>query len=389
MIHLKKYLLLFCACMLVSWFLKNLYDTHIYKNDVYVYADFETGPGLLEMVEFIKAPKKVRKIIAWAPWQNLGKRIDLTVFNAREITYNPKPNEQYYYYIMNQLMKELADEVKDNPHVQITLYTNLEYIEDMLDNLRRVISDRNIKHIHLYEKGFGQTVAQNKEQILKHTFSKGPPLQKSHPATPFYTHEMFPTTYHLGYVSEIRKNQHFKGFLNLMNNAQLQNVDYQKIAKSLSARDKKKLALLLNIEPDTYSKAYQLTKKKTAFLIGPKPGEKKQTEAQIFVLSELLSAHDYFWFFKPHPHDDVEIITKRLKKQFPHMLVIPQNIPIEAFLFLDILPDYVGGYSSSAFFTLNNELFLFYIKRPHDNYLPFLLKQGILNQSQTLKLRSP
>ena len=149
------------------------------------------------------------------------------------------------------------------------------------------------------------------------------------------------------------------------------------------------MAQLLGINIGEYKKAYKEATKKTAFLIGPKPLNKKETEAQIFILGELIEANDYQWFFKPHPHPSSNVITKRLKKQFSNLAIIPAQIPIEAFLFLDILPDYVGGYSSSAFFTLDKNLFLFYIKRPQDMYLPFLLEQGILKRSQTLKLPSP
>lgn len=386
---MKKYILLFCACLVFSFGIKTLSDVHRYKNDLYVFADFEAGPGLLEMTDFIKAPHKVRKIVAWAPWRGLKYRVDLDDFNAREIDFNAQPNEDYYYHIMNKLAEELTAEVKENPDVKITLFTNLDYIGDMLSNLRRVISDRNIKHIHLYENGFGQTVARRKDEILKHAFLKGPPKRPGHPAAPYYTHEIFPTTYYIGYYDSILKNPDFKGFTNLMDDAKVKNVDYRKIAKSLGYFEKKKLALLLDIDTDAYKKAYKSSPKKTAFLIGPKPLGKRETQAQIFVLGELIEANDYQWFFKPHPHPSSKIITDRLKKQFPDLAVIAPQIPVEAFLFLDILPDYVGGYSSSAFFTLDKKLFLFYIKRPHDTYLPFLLEQGILEHSQTLKLPSP
>lgn len=386
---MKKYILLFIVCLIFSFGMKTLYDMQKYKNDLYVFVDVDTGPALLEMVDFIKSPAAVRKIVAWAPVRGLGKRIDLEVFNAREIEYNPQPNEEYYYYIMNRLTEELTRQVKNNPDIQITLYTNLDYIGDLLSNLRRVISDGNIKHIHLYENSFGQTVAKRKDEILKHVFLKGPPLKKTHPASAFYTHEVFPTTYYLGFMDIISKTPEFKGFMSLINDAEVKNVNYQKIAKSLSRSDKKKLAKLLNINPLEYQKAYRSSNKKTAFLIGSKPLNKKETDAQIFVLSELIHANDYQWFFKPYPHPSSITITKRLKKMFPDIMVIPNEIPVEAFLFLDILPDYVGGYSSSVFFTLDKSLFLFYIKRPKDTYLPFLLEQGILDPSQTLKLRSP
>lgn len=386
---MKKYILLFCTCFILSFGAKTFYDMQTYKNDLYVYADVEAGPGLLEMTAFIKAPAKVRKLIAWAPWRGLKHRVNLDDFNAREIDFNTQPNEKYYYHIMNKLAEELSAEVKKNPDIQITLYTNLDYISDMLSNIRRVISDRNIKQIHLYENGFGQTVGKRKDILLKHVFLKGPPKKPQHPAAPFYTHEMFKTTYHVGYLNIIRKSPEFKGFLSLMDDTEIKNVDYKKIAKSFSRSDKKKLAQLLGINIGEYKKAYKEATKKTAFLIGPKPLNKKETEAQIFVLGELIEANDYQWFFKPHPHPSSNVITKRLKKRFSNLAIIPAQIPIEAFLFLDILPDYVGGYSSSAFFTLDKNLFLFYIKRPQDMYLPFLLEQGILKRSQTLKLPSP
>lgn len=386
---MKKYILLFCACLVLSFGIKKLYDAHKYKNDLYVFADFGAGPGLLEMVDFIKAPTQVRKLVAWAPWHGLKHRANLDDFNAREIDFNARTGEEYYYHIMNKLAEELASEVKANPDLQITLYTNTDYIGNTLANLRRVISDGNIKHIHLYESGFGQTVAWRKNEILKHTFLKGPPKRPEHPAAPYYTHEIFPTTYYIGYYDTIRKNHDFKNFKKLMDNAKVKNVNYKKIAKSLGYFDRKKLALLLDIDINAYKKAYKTSPKKTAFLIGPKPLGVRETEAQIFILGELMEANDYKWFFKPHPHPSSRIITDRLKKRFPDLEIIPPQIPIEAFLFLDILPDYVGGYSSSVFFTLDKSLFLFYIKRPHDTYLPFLLEQGILQRSQTRKLPSP
>lgn len=247
------------------------------------------------------------------------------------------------------------------------------------------ISPYKVHHLHLYEDGFGNTISSRKPDILKHSFSFFVP-SKEHSAYGYYAFKKYPTTYHIAFSEDIKSDSDFKKFNRFFKNATVIQPDFNQIYTSLSQEDKTLLSKILNIDRLYYKKLYLTSQKPSAFLLTPRPMNLFEIKAQTESILKILKDDRYFWILKPHPNKESLKIITEIKKTYPNIPVVTNTHPVEGFLLTDTLPDYIAGFSSSTFLTLNPALFLYYIERINDEYLPFLLKTKKIKKEQLIPL---
>ncbi len=379
-----KYVVLSIICLisLGSFYFTERLTQTVEENVVYIFADVATGSTILEMAQFVQLPQSSRKFVAWGSYPNLGDK--LQTHNAVQIPFTTTPYNQLVFSIQAGLKKTVQQLLVANPNTQFVFHTNMFHARTLLFPILKKIPKEQIKHIYLYEDGYGNTVASLKERILQHVTPERPHSVWDI-AYPYYTHFTYPTTYYLAYPEEIRQNAEFKQLANILRNADVQPVDFYEIKANLTRKQKSVLKHLLDFNDAYFRDLLQKSGKKTVILLGGRPMNSKERQAFQVLNEKILANSSYTFIFKPHPHPASESLAEELKKKHKDLAIIPRSIPMEAFLLFDVVPDYIAGYSSSVFLTFNTN-FIMYIKRPNDTYLPFLLKKGIIKPFDVIPL---
>lgn len=379
-----KYIIICVVCLisLGSFYFTKRPIQPVKENTVYIFADVATGATILEMVQFVRLPKSSRKFVAWGSYPNLAEK--LQSYNAIQIPFKTQPYNQLVFSIQKGLKHTVQQLLEENPNTQFVFHTNMFHSRTLLFPILQMIPSDQVKHIHLYEDGYGNTVASLKERILQHVTPERPHNMWDI-AYPYYTHFVYPTTYHLAYPEEIRQNAEFNQLANILKNADIQPVDFYEIKTHLTRKQKNKLKDLFDFDDAYFRDLFQKGNKKTVVLLGGRPMNAKEARAFQVVNEKILADTSYTFIFKPHPHPASESLAVELKKKHKDLVIIPRSIPMEVFLLFDVVPDYIAGYSSSVFLTFHTN-FILYIKRPDDTYLPFLLKKGIIKPSDVIPL---
>ena len=378
----KKEILL---CLLLALiFLSFVFGFWLFKRHVaakqgqlHVFVEFTTNGALLEMVELVKLPADMPKIIAWGRFGNVSERIDLSKYNAREIKCNT-----------GDIVREVKKELRKHPNYKIVFYTTVDHAGVSLYPVLDEIPPKNVAHIHLFEEGHGALAVHKKAYHLAHDYEfDNCPDNPIMPAYAYYTHLKYPTTYHLGFVPYMKKRPEFQKLMTLLRHADVQNVDFYEIADNLTSADKKEIAAFVGFNPDEWRALIDKAQKPAAVLVGSWFRGDRENADLYDQLAAALSDTTYFWLYKPHPGSAGNDITDKLQKQFPDLVVIPSGIPLESFLFEGILPEKMGGVSSSVFLSLPRSRILFYIeKQDGDSYLPYLIEEGLITKDKVIRL---
>ena len=129
------------------------------QGQLHVFVEFTTNGALLEMVEFVKLPADVPKIIAWGRFQNVKDRVDLSKYNAREIKCNTA-----------DIVREVKKELRKHPNYKIVFYTTIDHAGVSLFPLLEEIPSKNVAHIHFFEEGHGALAIHKKAYHLAHDY---------------------------------------------------------------------------------------------------------------------------------------------------------------------------------------------------------------------------
>lgn len=338
------------------------------------------------MTDFIKRPK-TKKIIAWYFFQKISSRINLDSFNAIEINYYQTSFRKRLDMLLSQTQKEINQALKENPNAQLVFHTNVYYAGYLLNPLLEHLDKTKVKHIYLYEDGYGNTAGSKK--LLYTDFN---PIKKPNniwnETYAFYMHQRYPTTYNVAFAKDIFQDQQLQNLTNFIG-PYIKNVDFDEIVKNLTLDEKQVLASLVGFPQLKWHEKFKNCSRPSVILLGPYPQNETQQKRQIKLFSDILSNTDYCWFFKPHPSPFAQSFTNELKKRFPKLEIIDASIPAEIFLLTDTMPDFIAGYSSSVFYAMPKEKILFYISRPRDTYLDLLLKKGIVSAEKIIYLNDP
>lgn len=368
------------------------------ENPIHIFLEvYATNPALLEMTEFVKLPDADPKIIAWHRLPNRAQQIDLTKYNTIEI--NVPAKEGYYQHSPQKIfIPQAMEELKKNPQTPIILYSNINQIRLYLIPFLQQIAPSRIKQIHIYEDGMCQIIGATYKKNAQYRYSDETTNQLKRLITErqgsfkdeFMTslHKLYPVTYHFCNAEIILKDPRLKHFTQWIGQKKIQDVNIQTIADSLSKKQKNLFAQLVGLDLNKYQPLFK-NKKTLIFTSGYLNGIADSFQVQVNILRKLKNGEingfnpaEYQFFYKPHPAFKANDNSAQIQEEFPDIIPIPAQIPLEAFLITGLVPSNVSGVGSSLLFSLPAETIGFYI--PKSAYTPILLRLKKITRKQFL-----
>lgn len=357
---MRKKILLSCYILIILSvivytinFIKNISgndDIVLFKNPqqgtIHVYLDSATFSTELQLFDIVKRDKKTPKIISWN-WERFPDLKNLEKYNAKTVSI---PFFGYTGYDKNSLEKVLKEikKIKDNDFV---FHINLHWVNMAIPFLQ-IIPKENVKHIHIYEDGIANILSSTigtyllpneipnaKEKMEKCLKSYCHPYEYK-----FLLQHIYPTTYHITYLDEIKKEPRLQNFLNLIKDANIKPVNLEDEAKKITYEQKKELFEILNFDMDFYLDL--IKDKKVNFFV-------------VRHFSKADNKHLKSWYEK-HKNDKNSVnFIKAESKAIENMLVpayiFPNQVPFEILLLTGITPDSVSGNCSTLFYSLPKE----------------------------------
>lgn len=368
---------------------------------VHIYMDIASMPSFLQMLDFVKTNKKDKKYIAWKRYPNRGELIDLKAYNTEQIEL-PKRESLYKetYEVLEKAMRRIAQENKGRKFI---LHGNLHHVSITLETAMKAIAPEDIREIYLYEDGMINVFESRKGYALS-PYNTSPACPKHirdfqenkanslNYNNVFCIHKLYKTTYYISFLEQIKQDPAFKNLLSDMDGARLVQIDFKKFANQLTAEQKHLLYQLLGFDYDGYKKLIQ--GKRTVFytlgwlqeisdnlLLVDIFNRLKEKE-----LKNLLDDEKTVLFFKGHPSPAAHFMQEELLKTNPKAFVFPRTIPFELLIVAGLSPDYVLGFSSSTFFSLDPQKILYYITIDGDKNLQALKKLNILSDEKVIDI---
>ena len=417
---MKKYIaLLFTFIFVICCVLYGrtfYYWIPIKKPEIHIFFEgFATAPEFSQMIEFAKLPKETKKIIAWHRFPNRKNVIDLDAYNTIEIDLpTEEGNIKEKVYTVSSAIQKIADE---NPASVLVFHTSFDKVQNSLKPLLNMFPKNRIKHIHLYEDGYGDIFKWTDKILNAKTFYK-PNLkqetlnlldsnsnQEWKIAHVFGLRYHYNVSYHFLNVNKIKHDKRFKKMFSTIKDADLREINFDTLANTLTEEQKHLIYSLCGFDYDTFFP--QIKNKKTiVFVMGYHFGNPNYIAAEQTILHKLKNnqlegfpfadSPNYTWFYKAHPSLNAKIDKEKFEHQFPDMIEIPAQVPFEVLILAGLKPTLTAGFSSSLFFSLSPNDVLLYIIRPiyltsplsalPDHYLAALSREGHLNKKQTIDL---
>ncbi len=417
---MKKYIIFFFIFLGILsgilWGRSFYYWLPIKKPQIHVFFEgFATAPEFSQMIEFAKLPKETKKIIAWHRFPNRKHVIDLDEYNTIEVDLPVKEgNIEEKLKVVSDVVQKVAN---DNPASVLVFHTSFDKVQSVLKPLLNMFPKNRVKHIHLYEDGYGDIFKWNNKILKAKTFYKPNLKQETfnllNPETDgawkiahvFSLRHFYPVSYHFLNVNKIKHDKRFQKMLSTIKGADLREMNFNTLAGILSEEQKQ---LVYQLSGFDYKKFAPLMKntKTIVFVMGYHFGNADYIKAEQTILQKLkqnqldgfpLTDHqNYTWFYKAHPSWNAKIDKENFEKRFPDMIEIPAQVPFEVLILAGLKPTLTAGFSSSLFFSLQSKDILLYIMRPiyltsplsalPDHYLTALIREGHINKNQTIDL---
>ena len=417
---MKKYIALlftfiFVIC-LVLYGRSFYYWIPIKKQEIHIFFEgFATAPEFSQMIEFAKLPKETKKIIAWHRFPNRKNVIDLNAYNTIEIDLpTEEGNIKEKVYTVSNAIQKIADE---NPASVLVFHTSFDKVQNSLKPLLNMFPKNRIKHIHLYEDGYGDIFKWTDKILKAKTFYK-PNLkqqtlsllapnskQEWKIAHVFGLRYHYNVSYHFLNVNKIKNDKRFQKMFSTIKDANLREINFDTLANTLTEEQKKLIYRLSGFDYDTFAPLIK-NKKTIVFVMGYHFGNPDYIAAEQTILRKLKNnelegftfkdSSNYTWFYKAHPSLNAKIDKEKFEHQFPDIIEIPAQVPFEVLILAGLKPTLTAGFSSSLFFSLSPNDVLLYIIRPiyltsplsalPDHYLAALSREGHLNKKQTIDL---
>ncbi len=379
--NLKKFFSLFISfvfCVFLFWgvSIHSKPDSPYVGKPIHIfYEGLATQPALLGMVDMLRLPADELKLFAWHRFPNRDKLFDLKSVNAVEIPIAER--ESYAIISAYTFMDNIKKYLDENPDSPVIVYTNINNVEYFFPKFLSVVPKDRIKHIHLYEDGFGSIVTFLNKYMLTPDLSKvSVELEKflyqpTDYQMPDYgkiaIHRLFPTTYYFGALDKIKKDSLFAVFVNRMKDAEMKNIDYGALKNTLTTRQKKKLFQLAGFDLDKYRSLMQ--NKKTLMFFGGYyvPENHHYNHAELHYMLQLQQQYpEYVFLLKSHPSYDSFDRTKVVGLLNKDIEIIPAQIPYELFIIAGLEPTKTAGSASSLFYNLSDKSIVGYF--PHRAY---------------------
>ena len=333
------------------------------RQQLHIYLDPATTPALLQMVDFIHQPTEDFKIVSWNRFDHHIKNKD-HFKNTFFIPVNKNYISEDSYFLFQ--IKEL---LKKNPNTDIHLHFNLTHPNAYYFLLDHTLIKDKIKSIHIYEDASGHIFRDENISF----FPKSPNPK------PFF--------YHWGNPNKIcapdLSSDSCKNFNAIKLYTTPIQIDFKKLAKSLSESDKKKIFDLAGFD---YEKTHKLLNQKNPhFYILGYNWRRSFYGAQLSALKEICNSKgnkNITWFYKNHPNNQFVPTHRTLQHLCPNIEPIDSHIPFELLLISGFKNIQVSGFSSSLFFNHEKESISNYMMRENDPYIQILIKAKSLKEEQ-------
>lgn len=315
------------------------------KGTIHIYTDDATFPTELQLFDMIQRPADTPKIISWN-W-NRFPNLNLDPYNATKLDFS------FFRRLTNYDKRKIdnfIEELKNLENNDFVIHANLLGIASVIPLLKELPKEK-IKHIYLYEDGLANHLASTTsipaaqvnnlgEQDLTKIFLNADKFSSKYA---YFLHKYYPVTYRITYWNEFKKRPLLGNFLELMKDADVENVNLQEIANTLTDEQKKELFNIFNFDVDFYKK--MIANKKVHF----------------FVVGHYLTYNNedlQEWFDQHNSTDDILFIkgsNNMLANRLIPAFTFPNQLPFEMLVIGDLIPTSVSGVSSSLFYALPKE----------------------------------
>ncbi len=366
------------------------YQLNPFQKTIHIYIDYATMPALLQMADLVNQPIEDKKFLFFRRFPDLSQRIDLTQYNAVQIDL---PTSEYANIHTNIAIQEAISTIyAAHMNAQYIIHSNLWWNEVLIPILK-IIPKEKIKHLHLYEDGISNiiysrkkdTLAINPEKIdyksdLLSILSDEKEYNRQYN---FAFHLLYPTTYYFSFIEYAKQHPEFDTFMSFLSGATLQEIDWYRLANSLTKEQKETIYHLTDFDINLYKE--QIKNKQTDFFL--LRGAFSSNEEQIKTTVHLFKNQDKnrLLVLKEHPSLFSRQIAKNIQHNIPNSIIFPKHIPFEVLILADLMPDTVSGYTSSAFFAVPAEKIKYFITTDTDYYLPFLKELNIVSDEKIIK----
>ena len=417
---MKKYIVLpfafICVIVLALYGRSFYYWLPIKKPEIHIFFEgFATAPEFSQMIEFAKLPKETKKIIAWHRFPNRKNVIDLDTYNTIEVDLpTEEGNIDEKLQAVSNIVKKIADE---NPASVLVFHTSFDKVQRTLKPFLNMFPKNRVKHIHLYEDGYGDIFKWTDKILKAKTFYKPNLKQQTlnllnsnnnrdwKIAHVFGLRYHYNVSYHFLNINKIKHDKRFQKIFSSIKNADLREINFNTLSNTLSEEQNQLIYRLSGFDYDTFAPLIK-NKKTIVFVMGYHFGNPDYIAAEQTILHKLKNnqlenfpfedSKNYTWFYKAHPSLNAKIDKEKFEHQFPDMIEIPAQVPFEVLILAGLKPSLTAGFSSSLFFSLQPQDVLLYIKRPiyltsplsalPDHYLAALSREGNINKNQTVDL---
>ena len=393
---MKKNLFSICIICFVAIIVFLSFDAKGQTNNQYsekpihvFYEGLATMPAFLGMIDMVQLPKEEKKIFAFHRFPKRSDLLDLSEINAEEVPISSK--EGYVVISSHPFVQRLEMLLKENPKSPIIIYTNLNNYRYLFDTLFSKVDKKRIKHVHLYEDGLGELFTHNGYfENLSYTQQDVEELKKvynkeQNAKTPNYAkfmmHHILPVTYHFFEANKAKGMDTYQSFFKHLKGSEIQEINLKKIAEQLSNEQKELLFKLLNFPKAKYEKLFSKGPVFMFFSGYHPPYAHANYHSELNWLKQLMEKYpDFSFMYKPHPSYDAANIKDALVNIFPNVEMIDAQIPYEVFILAGLEPTKIAGFSSSLFYTLNNDQVEGYF--PHSSYRKGLAFYGVIDASK-------
>lgn len=383
---LKKvfYILFFCFIH----FSPVIADTHTLpkKEIIHIYYLHEIQPTLFMYADILSRPKDELKIVFNG---NIPKDNDFNVIPLKMRLETETQIQNGILYKQSDVndFKKIYNQHKKSDFI---LHSGIFMSINRLIPFLKQIPKKNIKGIHLYESNRGRLKEFWKPQnfifdkkeleicIKRHCIQ--------HQDLLFSLGLLYPTTYHIGYIDDLRKNQKYDSFWNKTSQtkAVFEEMDFYQLKEKLTPLQKKELLKIYAIDIDKYLSEIQ-NKKVNIFVVGHASENNYQNE----VIQAITD-----WYNKYKNDSEYKLYikwgrNKKLKTELQEQgIFIPDfpDISFELLIIADLIPDLVSGSPTSLFYNLPKEKIGWIYNLPYKHQINFLLENKLITKDQVIDI---
>ena len=311
---------------------------------IHIYIEEATFPTELQLFDIVQRPKDTPKIISWN-WLRFP-HLNLDNYNVTELGFGFR-NSLYHYN--KQKVEEFIQELKNLKDNDFVIHANLYWIASIMPFLRELPKEK-IKHIYLYEDGLANHLVPTPlplieanipdiKQLTQMMEADGNSAHKS----AYFLHKHYPVTYRISFWNEVKKKTMLNSFLELMKDADVENIDIQKIANTLTDEQKSELFKIFDFDVNFYKKII------------------KNKRVHFFVIGHYITYDDMDlqeWFLQHNSSDDILFIKGNSDQLYNRLIPafsFPNQLPFEMLIIGGLTPTSVSGVASTLFYSLPKE----------------------------------